>query len=50
MMAGSEAYVSALSYYNSVKTAAKMNVPGAKIIFEDLSKRFAKPNRKAVPD
>ena len=41
MMAGSEAYVAALSYYNSVKMAAKMNVPGAKPIYDDLRKRFA---------
>uniref|UniRef100_UPI00404AEA80 hypothetical protein n=1 Tax=Fulvivirga sp. TaxID=1931237 RepID=UPI00404AEA80 len=47
MMAGSEAYIAALSYYNSVKMAAKMNVPGAKIIYDDLSKRFAKTSRKA---
>ena len=42
MMAGSEAYVAALSYYNSVKMAAKMNVPGAKPIYDDLRKRFSK--------
>lgn len=42
MMAGSEAYIAALSYYNSVKMAAKMNVPGAKPIFDDLKKRFSK--------
>ena len=47
MMSGSEAYISALSYYNSVKMAAKMNVPGAKAIFEELRKRFEKkPNGK----
>ncbi|MGL1889323.1 MAG: hypothetical protein OCD76_22605 [Reichenbachiella sp.] len=40
MMAGSEAYVASLSYYNSVKMAAKMNVPGAKAIHDDLKKRF----------
>lgn len=41
MMAGSEAYIAALSYYNSVKMATKMNVPGAKPIHDDLKKRFA---------
>ena len=41
MMAGSEAYLAALSYYNSIKMAIKMNVPGAKVIFDDMSKRFA---------
>ena len=40
VLSGSEAYVAALSYYNSVKNAAKMNVPGAKAIYEDLKKRF----------
>jgi hypothetical protein len=42
MEAGGEAYINALSYYNSVKQAAKMNVPGAKSIYEDLNKRFEK--------
>ncbi len=41
-LAGSEAYTAALSYYNSVKMAAKLEVPGAKSIQSDLSKRFAK--------
>ncbi|WP_297087935.1 hypothetical protein [uncultured Draconibacterium sp.] len=40
MEAGAESYVSALTYYNSVKMAAKMDVPGAKSIYDDLSKRF----------
>lgn len=48
MMAGSEAYVAALSYYNSVKMAAKMNVPGAKAIYEDLRKRFEKQGPRPV--
>jgi len=42
MEAGGESYVNALGYYNSVKQAAKMDVPGAKSIYEDLSKRFEK--------
>ncbi len=42
MMAGSEAYIASLSYYNSVKMAAKLNVPGAKPIYDDLKKRFTK--------
>lgn len=40
MEAGAESYINALSYYNSVKLAAKMDVPGAKTIYEDLRKRF----------
>ena len=42
LLSGSEAYVAALAYYNSVKMGAKMNVPGAKTIFEDLKHRFVK--------
>ncbi len=42
MEAGGESYVNALSYYNSVKQATKMNVPGAKSIYDDLKKRFEK--------
>jgi len=40
MVSGSEAYVAALSYYNSVKLAAKMDVPDAKPIYDDLKQRF----------
>lgn len=39
--AGSECYSMALTYYNSVKQAAKEGVGGAKPIYEDLKKRFA---------
>ncbi len=48
MEVGAESYISALSYYNSVKMAASMNVPGAKAIYEDLKKRFAK-EKAATP-
>lgn len=40
LLSGSEAYVTALAYYGSVKNAAKMNIPGAKEVYEELSKRF----------
>jgi hypothetical protein len=40
MVAGSEAYVGALGYYNSVKYGARLNVADAKVIYEDLRKRF----------
>jgi hypothetical protein len=40
MLAGSEAYVNSLSFYNNVKQANKMNEPSAKPIYEDLSQRF----------
>ncbi|WP_299577236.1 hypothetical protein [uncultured Sunxiuqinia sp.] len=39
--AGSESYTAALTYYNSVKQAAKLSIPGSKAIYEDLRKRFA---------
>ncbi len=42
MAAGAESYTNALTYYNSVKQATKIDVPGAKSIYEDLSKRFVK--------
>ncbi len=40
MLSGSEAFIAALSYYNAVKQAVKMNVAGAKVIFDDLKVRF----------
>ena len=42
MQAGAECYTNALNYYNSVKQATKADVPGAKAIYDDLSKRFVK--------
>jgi hypothetical protein len=48
MEVGAESYISALSYYNAVKMATGMNVPGAKAIYEDLKKRFVK-ERAATP-
>lgn len=44
MLAGSEAYIAALAYYNTVKQAVKMNVPAAETIHNDLSQRF--PGRR----
>ncbi|HWW04842.1 hypothetical protein [Collimonas sp.] len=41
MQCGSEAYNQALLFYNNVKQAAKNNVPDAKVIAEELSKRFS---------
>lgn len=46
---GSEAYVAALGFYNSVKQAAKMNVPGADAIYQDLKKRFPGATKKPTP-
>lgn len=45
MEAGSEAYIAALAYYNSVKEGAKRKVDGAKIIADDLGQRFAVRNK-----
>ncbi|GAB4329049.1 MAG: hypothetical protein OHK0038_03010 [Flammeovirgaceae bacterium] len=39
-LCGSEALQAILMYYNSIKMAAKNNVPGAKSIYDDLSVRF----------
>ena len=49
MLSGSEAYVSSLAYYNTVKQAAKMNVPDAKPIFEDLQQRFPRQMKTKTP-
>ena len=40
ILCGSEAYTAALSYYNAVKQAVRQNVPGAKVIFDDLKTKF----------
>lgn len=44
--AGSEVYDGALSYYNSVKYAARLNAPDAKGVYDDLSKRFDGQGKK----
>ena len=45
MMAGSEAYTSALVFYNSLKSAIKTGQTGLKNVQDDLSSRF--PSRSA---
>ena len=42
LLAGSEAYMAALSFYTSVKAAAKSNIPASKPIADDLGARFVK--------
>lgn len=42
MVAGSEAYQGALTYYNGVKQAAKQNQPGAQLVYDDLQTHFNK--------
>lgn len=46
MVAGSEAYVASLSFYNSVKDAAKRDIPGAKAVSDDLKERFPQKRGK----
>jgi hypothetical protein len=48
MVAGSEAYQTALLFYNSVKTAAAQDIPGAKEIYEELKARFPSRKHKTV--
>jgi len=47
MVAGSEAYNAALVFYNSVKGASRVNVPGSEAVYNDLQQRFAVKARKA---
>ena len=50
LLAGSEAYAAALSYYQAVKGAARSGVPGAQSIAEDLSQRFpGRPSNATTP-
>ncbi|HRZ96429.1 MAG TPA: hypothetical protein P5084_02655 [Paludibacter sp.] len=41
MVSGSEAYNAALVFYNSVKGASRVNVPGSEAVYNDLHQRFA---------
>jgi hypothetical protein len=47
MVAGSEAYNAALVFYNSVKGASRVNVPGSEAVYNDLRQRFAVKPQKA---
>jgi hypothetical protein len=49
MVAGNLAYTDALDYYNTVKRAAKSNVPGAEAVSENLKTRFKKSSSSVVP-
>lgn len=46
---GSEAYVTALAFYNSAQQAAKRNVSGAQDILDVLEVRFASMGTAATP-
>jgi hypothetical protein len=50
MLAGNEAFVQALTFYNAVKQAARDNVPGAQPLFDELKKRFAIGRPKKTKD
>ncbi|MDR0386025.1 MAG: hypothetical protein LBH60_08100 [Prevotellaceae bacterium] len=47
MTAGSEAYMSALVFYNAAKAAAAQNIPGAKEVYDDLRSRFPSIKKKS---
>ncbi|MDR1369585.1 MAG: hypothetical protein LBJ72_05595 [Dysgonamonadaceae bacterium] len=47
MVAGSESDQAALVFYNSVKMAARQDIPGAKAVFEELRKRFPHGRHKS---
>ena len=52
MLAGSEADEFARAYYAAVGQAAKMGVPNAQAIYDDLSIRFEaqkKPRQRTTP-
>ena len=46
MVSGSEAYDAALIFYNSVKGASRVNVPGSEAVYNDLQQRFAVKPKK----
>jgi hypothetical protein len=49
-LAGSEAYLAALAFYQSVRTAARNHVPGAEAIYRDLASRFpGAPSKPTTP-
>ena len=48
MLAGSEAMMTSLTYYNNVKVAAGSKVPGAETIYDDLKTRFPGRRKKAT--
>ena len=49
LLAGSEAYMAALAFYNAVKGAAKAGEPGMKNIYDDLQSRFPGRGGNSAP-
>ncbi|MBT1699347.1 hypothetical protein KK083_20795 [Fulvivirgaceae bacterium PWU4] len=47
-LSGSEAFMASLAFYNSVKHATKINIPGTKVISEDLKMCFSKQEQKSA--
>jgi hypothetical protein len=47
LVAGSEAYQAALVFYHSAKTAATQDVPGGKVVYDELKTRFPGGKRKS---
>ncbi|MDR1866596.1 MAG: hypothetical protein LBR08_13635 [Bacteroidales bacterium] len=45
MIAGSEAYLQALTVYNSIRMAAKNNQAGAKVLYDELAESYPMANR-----
>ncbi|MFZ4411698.1 MAG: hypothetical protein ACOYOV_01345 [Bacteroidales bacterium] len=40
ILLGADLYNAAIAYYRNIKLLAKQNIPGAKLIYEDLSLKF----------
>jgi len=47
-LAGSEALLAAMLYYGQIKEAHKKGIPTSKPIYDDLSKRFVRRNKKSI--
>jgi hypothetical protein len=47
---GSEAYITGLTLYNSLKAAARVNVPGAKALAAELAERFTTAGGTLPPE
>ncbi len=48
LAAGSEAFVTGLTLYNTIKAAAKVNVPGANALASELGERFIQTSAAAT--
>ncbi|AEF82866.1 hypothetical protein [Leadbettera azotonutricia] len=49
LFAGSRAFKSSLMLYHAVQDAVKQDIPGAKVIYEELKARFPGHKQKGVP-